>query len=212
MAQDVQTRYVRAGFGGSVRRGRRPALVVVDFTRGFTDPGGQVGSDMTTQLEVTSRLITVAREARAPIIFTTIAFPDNAPNVWRDKAPGLAVLREGTPAVEIDPRLPRQPYDIIIAKIGASAFFGTDLVTVLRAYGADTVLVCGATTSGCVRATAVDSVQYGFPTLVIADAVADRIASAHEASLIDIQAKYADVITTDEAMGYLRETARPTGE
>lgn len=204
MAEDVQTRYLRAGFGGSVRRGCRPALVVVDCTRGFTDPDCQIGSDMSAELELIVDLIGAARDTEAPVVFTTIAFPDRVPNVWLDKSPGLALLREGTSAVEIDPRLPKMPGDAVITKIGASAFFGTDLATVLRAYRTDTVLVCGATTSGCVRATAVDSVQHGFPTLVIADAVADRLPSAHEASLVDIQAKYADVITAEDAMSYLR--------
>ncbi|GFG51092.1 carbamoylsarcosine amidase [Mycolicibacterium agri] len=207
MTDDPQTRYRRSGFNGSVRRGRRPVVVVVDCTRGFTDPDAAIGSDMSAELDVIAGLIREARQAGAPVLFTAIAFPENVPNVWLDKAPGLAMLREGSPAAEIDPRLPREPSDPVIVKTGASAFFGTDLATVLRAYGADTVLVCGATTSGCVRATAVDAVQYGFPTLVISDAVADRLPSAHHASLIDIQAKYADVVDAAEATNYLREVA-----
>jgi N-formylmaleamate deformylase len=117
------------------------------------------------------------------------------------------VLREGSAASELDPRLPREPVDPVLTKTGASAFFGTGLDAVLRDRGADTVIICGTTTSGCVRATAVDSVQYGFPTLVVADAVADRARSAHEANLFDIQAKYADVIPLDEALAYVRRDA-----
>lgn len=203
MSDDAPGRYVRSGFGGTVRRGRRPALVVVDLTRGFTDPAVGIGSEMAPQLAATGRLIDAARQGAAPVVFTTIAFAEGVANTWLDKAPGLAVLRAGTPAVEIDPRLPKRPGDAVITKTGASAFFGTDLASVLRAAGADTVVVCGATTSGCVRATAVDAVQYGFPTLVVSDASADRIASAHEASLVDIQAKYADVVGTDDASAYL---------
>ncbi|OLT31699.1 carbamoylsarcosine amidase [Actinomadura sp. CNU-125] len=203
MTDDVHDRYVRAGFGGTVRRGRRPALVVVDLQKGFTDPSVPVGADMPDEIAAAGRLVRAFHEAAAPVVFTTIAFAGHAPSAWLDKAPGLGVLREGTRLVEIDERLPRREADPVVTKTGASAFFGTGLAGLLRAYGADTVVVCGATTSGCVRATAVDAVQYGFPTLVVADAVADRVRSAHDATLVDVQAKYADVVSLEQALDYV---------
>ncbi|TDD64382.1 isochorismatase family protein [Actinomadura darangshiensis] len=205
MSEGIQDRLVRAGFGGTVRRGRRPALVVVDLQKGFTDPGVPIGAEMAAEIEAAGRLVRAFHEAEAPVVFTTIAFAEHAPSAWLDKSPGLDVLRQGSALVEVDERLPRRQADPVLTKTGASAFFGTGLAGLLRAYGADTVVVCGTTTSGCVRATAVDSVQYGFPTLVVADAVADRVRSAHDASLIDVQAKYADVIALEEALTYLTE-------
>ena len=103
MTDDPQTRYRRSGFGGSVRRGRRPAVVVVDCTRGFTDPNAAIGSDMSNELDVIARLIHEARRAGAPVLFTAIAFPENVPNVWLDKAPGLAMLREAFDKTMLDP-------------------------------------------------------------------------------------------------------------
>lgn len=212
MAQSMPDRYRSAGFGAPVRRGRRPAVLVVDLSRGFTDPDVPIGSNLDAQVEATAELLRTADEHGAPVVFSTIAFPEGVPYAWLDKSPGLAVLREGSTAVQIDPRLPRRDRDPVVVKRAASAFFGTDLVTLLRAEGADTVLICGATTSGCVRATAVDSVQYGFGTLVVADCVGDRADAPHDASLFDIQAKYGDVLRLDAALDYLRGTAPAPSE
>ena len=208
--RDTEAVYERAGFGHPVRRGVRPAVLVVDLSCGFTQPQHPTGSDLTAQVEASARLVDAAHERGLPVVFTTIAFePDSGDGgAWLDKAPGLAVLRAGTPLVELDPRLPRRPTDTVIVKKGASAFFGTNLVPVLVARGVDTVVMCGATTSGCIRASAVDSVQNGFPTLVVRDAVGDRASGPHEANLFDIDAKYADVIALEEALAYL--TGVPT--
>jgi nicotinamidase-related amidase len=188
--------YARAGFGGTVRRGERPAIVVVDLTNGFTDPSYPSGADLSDVVAATAELIDNARPAGVPVIFTTIAYtPAELHTVtWLDKATGMRAMREGTPAVEIDPRLPRREEDVLITKKGASAFFGTSLSATLSALRRDMVVICGATTSGCVRATAVDAVQSGFPVLVPRDCVGDRAAEPHEANLFDIQAKYGDVI------------------
>jgi nicotinamidase-related amidase len=203
--KETEDIYERAGFGGAVRRGSRPALVVVDFSRGFTDPQYATGSELTSEVQGTARLAAAVREAGLPVIFTTIAYAANGRDggAWLAKAPGLAILREGTPLVEIDPRLALEPADTLIVKKGASAFFGTNLAGVLAAQRVDTVILCGATTSGCIRASAVDSVQSGFPTLVVRDCVGDRAPGPHEANLFDIQAKYADVIDLDETLEYV---------
>lgn len=196
--------YARAGFGGGFAKGERPAVVVVDFARGFTDPASPTGSDMTTAIEHTNRLIEAARTAGCPVVFTTIAYDPGTPEVtWLRKARGMAGLTVGSPSVQIDPRCLREPHDPVIVKEHASAFFGTALLSLLVSHGADTLIVCGATTSGCVRATAVDSVSAGFPTLVPTECVADRAQAPHDASLFDLQEKYADVEPVDDLIAYL---------
>jgi maleamate amidohydrolase len=178
--------------------------VVVDFSLGFTDPAYRTGAEMDVAVLGTAQLIAAAREAARPVIFTTIAFPSpEAGGVWLQKAPGLGALQEGSRLVELDPRLGRRPEEPLIVKQGASGFFGTGLAALLTSLEADTVLLCGATTSGCVRASAVDSVQSGFPTLVVRQCVADRTPGAHEASLVDLQSKYADVVELGDAIAYV---------
>lgn len=204
--------YAHAGFGAAVRRGARPAIVVVDLTNGFTDPAYPSGSDLSDVVAATATLIERGRAAEVPVVFTTIAYtPAEAEGemvTWLHKAPGMRAMREGSPAVAIDERLPRRPCDTLVVKKGASAFFGTGLASILTGLGRDTLLVCGATTSGCVRATAVDAVQSGFSVLVPRECVGDRAAGPHEASLFDIHAKYGDVIGLAEALDYLAEGAR----
>ncbi|WP_433469461.1 isochorismatase family protein [Spirillospora sp. CA-128828] len=194
--------YARAGFNGTVPRGERPVVVVVDLTNGFTDAAQPAGADLRDVVAATAALIESARAADAPVVFTTIAYTAAELDTvtWLKKAPGMRAMLEGTPAVEIDPGLPRRPGDVLITKKGASAFFGTTLAPTLTALGCDTVLVCGATTSGCVRATVVDAVQSGFPVLVPGECVGDRAGGPHEAALFDIHAKYGDVIDLKEAM------------
>ncbi|MER5886219.1 isochorismatase family protein [Streptomyces sp. NPDC001941] len=200
--------YERAGFGAPVRRGARPAIVVVDLTRGFTEDGYACGADLSEVVAATATLIDAARPVGAPVVFTAIAYtPAEASGdqvAWLRKAPGLRSLVEGSPAVAVDPRLPkRHGEDLLVVKKGASAFFGTSLAATLTGLGCDTVLVCGATTSGCVRASAVDAVQSGFSVLVPRACVGDRATGPAEAALFDIQAKYGDVVELDDALGYL---------
>ncbi|HMJ33516.1 MAG TPA: isochorismatase family protein [Baekduia sp.] len=199
--------YDRAGFGAPVRRGQRPAILVVDLSRGFTEPQWPTGADLTDVVAATARLVEAARRIAAPVIYTTIAYDpaeaDGHAYAWLDKAPGLRVLRSGSELVDLDPRLPREDRDPVIVKKGASAFFGTHLAATLTSLGADTVVVCGATTSGCVRASVVDAVQSGFPVLVPRECVGDRAQGPHDANLFDIDAKYGDVIDLDDAVQYL---------
>lgn len=205
MSGETDAIYARAGFGQAVTRGRRPAIVVVDFSRGFTEPSFATGAELSAQVAATARLIEAARPKGCPVIFTTISYDAAGRDggAWLQKAPGLAILRDGTPLVEIDPRLPRERRDVVIVKKGASAFFGTNLAAILAAERVDTVVLCGATTSGCVRASAVDSVQSGFPTIVPRECVGDRAPEPHDANLFDIQAKYADVISLEETLEYV---------
>jgi maleamate amidohydrolase len=203
--------YARAGFGHSIVRGERPALLVVDFSRGFTDPEFPTGADLTAEVGATARLAEAMRAKGGPVIFTVIAFHASLRDAgaWPAKFPGATTLVEGTPAVELDPRLSPGPNDVLVVKKGASAFFGTNVAGILAAQRVDTVVVCGATTSGCVRASVVDSMQYGFQTLVVRDCVGDRAQGPHEANLFDMQAKYADVISLDEALHYVAGLPAP---
>jgi nicotinamidase-related amidase len=197
--------YRDAGFGVRVPRGPKPALIVIDFSYGFTDARYPTASDAARQIEATNHLIAAARQKSVPVIFTVIAF--NTAEVETlallRKAAGMKALVVGSRLVEIDDRLDRSPDDAVIFKKGASAFFGTNLAAHLTGDGIDTVILTGATTSGCVRASAVDAVQSGFNVLVVPDACADRAAPPHDAALYDIDQKYGDVITSSEGLSYL---------
>ncbi|HEU0249064.1 MAG TPA: isochorismatase family protein [Gaiellaceae bacterium] len=197
--------YEKAGLGQAVTLGDRPAALVVDFSRGFTDPECPLGSDLTPQVEATRRLLDVARERGLPVVFTTIAFEPSLKDggLWMQKVPALAVLQVGGHWAEIDPRLGAREDETVIVKKGASGFFGTNLASVLVSQGVDSVVLCGATTSGCVRATAIDLLQFGWPTIVPRECVGDRAQAPHDANLFDIQAKYADVVSLDEALAYV---------
>ena len=196
---DEQARqvYAQAKLGQSFTRGQNPGVLVIDFSCGFTDPACSLGADMT--------VLDAARERGLPVVFTTIGFEPHGKDgaLWIEKAPALLDLELGGEWVEIDPRLDPQPDEVIIMKKGASGFFGTNLASVLTAQRVDTVILCGATTSGCIRATAIDLLQYGWPAIVPRECVGDRAQAPHEANLFDIQAKYGDVVSLEDALEYL---------
>jgi nicotinamidase-related amidase len=194
--RSIRDIYDTAGFGGALSFGRRPALVVVDLTRGFTEAAFPTGADLTDVVAQTAELVELAHRHDVPVVYTVLEFTDAeiATLVWLRKAPGLALLRKGSDAVALDPRLPRAPGDCIISKVGASAFSGTPLASLLAARGVDTVIACGTTTSGCLRATVVDAIQAGFVPVVPRECVGDRAMPPHEAALFDLQEKYADVV------------------
>jgi maleamate amidohydrolase len=197
--------YDKARLGERVILGSRPAVLVVDFSCGFTDPACTLGSELTAEVEATKRLLDVARAKGLPVIFTTIGFEPSLKDggLWLQKVPSLGDLQIGGRWVEIDARLEPREDETIVLKKGASAFFGTNLAAVLVTQQVDSVILCGATTSGCIRATAIDLLQYGWPTLVPRECVGDRAKAPHEANLFDIQAKYADVVPLEDALAYL---------
>jgi len=211
--EEARQIYAKARLGESVTMGSRPAVLVVDFSCGFTDPECALGSDLTPQVEATSRLLYAAREKGLPVIFTTIAFEPSLKDggLWMQKVPSLGDLQLGGHWVEIDPRLGPRPDETVIVKKGASAFFGTNLAAILISQGIDSIILCGATTSGCIRATAIDLLQYGYPTLVPRECVGDRAQAPHDANLFDIQAKYADVVSLDEALAYVESVPTAVG-
>ena len=204
---DEQARevYAQARLGESVTLGSRPAVLVVDFSCGFTDPECTLGADMTEAVEATKRLLDAARAKGLPVVFTTIGYEPSLKDggLWLQKVPSLGDLQVGGRWVEIDPRLEPRDDETIVLKKGASGFFGTNLASILISQGVDSVILCGATTSGCIRATAIDLLQYGYPTLVPRECVADRARAPHEANLFDINAKYADVVSVEEALEYV---------
>ena len=210
-AHDV---YEERGFGGRQGAGSKPAVVVVDFIEGFTNPESRLACDADAAVEATARLLDAARAASVPVLFTTVCYTDDdleRAAMFVAKAPALATLRPSSPWVEVDARLQRRPHEPVLVKLFASAFFGTELDEQLRAAACDTVIVTGASTSGCVRATAVDALQYGYRVLVPRDGVADRAPDAHEGSLLDIDAKYGDVVSVDEAIAAVDAVAPRTG-
>jgi maleamate amidohydrolase len=206
--------YAAARLGQSVTLGSRPAVLVVDFSCGFTDPECTLGSDLTPQVEATKRLLDSARARGVPVIFTTIGFEPSLKDggLWLQKVPSLGDLQVGGRWVEIDPRLEPREDETIVLKKGASAFFGTNLTAILISQGVDSVILCGATTSGCIRATAIDLLQNGYPTLVPRECVGDRAQAPHEANLFDIQAKYADVVSIEDALEYLERVPSAVAE
>jgi len=206
---DARATYERVGIGGRLPAGRRPALLVVDLCLGFTDPRCSLGADLDAEVEATARLLAAARGRGMPVVFTTIAYDDAELErlLWTRKMPGLAELGARSRWTRLDPRLDRRPDEPVIVKQGASAFFGTQLASVLVSAGVDSVMLCGASTSGCVRATAVDLMQYGWPAIVPRECVGDRAPGAAEANLFDIDAKYGDVVPLGEALEYVEAHA-----
>ena len=211
--EQAQQVYAAARIGQNVTLGSRPAVLVVDFSCGFTDPECTLGADMTEQVEATKRLLDAARAKGLPIVFTTIGYESSLKDggLWLQKVPRLGELQVGGRWVEIDPRLEPREDETIVLKKGASGFFGTNLASILISQGVDSVILCGATTSGCVRATAVDLLQYGYPTLVPRECVADRAQAPHDANLFDINAKYADVVSVEEALDYVESVPGKVG-
>lgn len=191
------------GFHGRVGFGRRPALVVVDVNRGFTDPASPLVCDLDDVVGAIARLLEAFRLVGFPVVFTTVAYDEaakQAATVFIDKVPALLTLDAGSEWVEIDPRIAPRADEPVLVKLWASAFFGTPLQSILTSHGCDSVVVAGASTSGCVRATAVDALQHGYRVIVPREAVGDRNAAAHEANLYDIDTKYGDVVALEDVL------------
>ena len=196
-----------AGFGERQGAGRHPALLVVDMSLGFTSPDSPLVCNLDDVVAATSRLLVAARAKGLPIVYTTVSYGEGDRAVAKafiDKVPALLTLAAGSPFTEIDPLIAPLPHEPVLNKLFASAFFGTPLQSLLAAHGRDSVIVTGASTSGCVRATAVDVLQNGYRLTVPREAVGDRNAAAHEQALYDIDAKYGDVVTLDQALAVLR--------
>ncbi|MDX6744067.1 isochorismatase family protein [Actinocorallia sp. A-T 12471] len=190
--------YRAAGFGGSVGLGARPALVVVDLVRAYLDPASPLYAGAEAAAERTAELADDARRLGHPVVFTYVEYqPGGADGgLFYRKVPALRLFDRGSPWGQPPPALAPRPGDLVVTKQYPSAFFGTSLASTLTALGVDSVVVTGTSTSGCVRATALDALCHGFRPVVVSDAVADRDPRPHEAALFDLSAKYADVHDT----------------
>jgi nicotinamidase-related amidase len=205
--EDLEADYNQAGFGNRLGWGRRPALLMVDFVRAYLDPSCLLfaGVEMARRHAVT--LLAAARAAAIPVLHSNVAYtPGGADGgVFFRKVAALSCFERGLHPAWSDfaEGLAPLPGEVVVTKQYASAFFGTSLAATLTAGGIDTLLIAGLSTSGCVRASALDACQHGFIPLVVRDAVGDRDAQVHEANLFDLNAKYADVIVLQEALDHL---------
>jgi len=206
MSEDREAIYERAAMDNQIGYGDTPMLLVVDLQTGFTDPENPLGGDLTEVVERTNRLLEAAHDGDVPVVFTRIVTKHEDARdfgVWGEKVPSLETLQAGGKWVDIDPRLDVGDDDHVLDKRQASAFHETELDSMLTYWGVDTVVVTGCTTSGCIRASAVDACSHGFRTIVPEEAVGDRALEPHEANLFDINAKYGDVRPVDEVVDYL---------
>jgi maleamate amidohydrolase len=206
--------YRQQGFSTRIGFGERPALLVIDMARAFCDPSFMVGGDQTPAVEAIAKLLEPAREQGIPVCFTTIAYLPGGRDggTFVEKVPALRELLVDDPAAtEIDPRIAPIDGEIVLMKKYPSAFFHTHLVSLLIADRIDTVILTGCSTSGCVRATAVDAVSYGYRVAVPVETVSDRWQGPHEANLFDIDVKYGDVVPLAEVVDYLRALPAPLG-
>ena len=210
----TQSVYEERGFGKRQGMGVSPALIVVDFIHGFTDPDSPLYCDCDEALVATARLLEMFRSRGAPVVFTTVEFDEagrGAARAFIAKVPAMEALTPGSRWTRVDERVAPRESEPVLSKLFASAFFGTPLGSLLAAAGCDTVIVTGASTSGCVRATAVDALQHGYRVMVAPETVADRAAGAHEATLTDIDGKYGDVVALEEMLGLLAEPGGNAG-
>ncbi|MBS1880966.1 MAG: isochorismatase family protein [Actinobacteria bacterium] len=199
-------RYRELGVGvEEVGMGRRPALLIVDFQRAFTE--GPLASEHTgAALATTAELLGSARELGVPVIFVHVVYEDEEEigRVWRAKGHRMVECLRGRAGAEIDPRVAPRAGELVLEKKRASAFYGTELDAILERHQIDSFIVCGTSTSGCVRATVVDGAARDYSITVVADATDDRDPTSREATLVDVQAKYGDVVSLADAIGRMQ--------
>ena len=211
---DLAGDYASAGFLGRLGFGARPAVVVVDVVRAYLEPGSPLADDagrFESARASAARVVAAARAAGHPVVFTCVRLMAGRADagLFGQKVPGLAVFEEGSPLADFAHDPAPAAGEVVVAKQYASAFFGTSLASTLNAWDVDTVVVVGFSTSGCVRATALDALQHGFRPIVVAEACGDRAAGPHEQNLFDLDAKYADVLGEREVLDHL--TTHPGG-
>ena len=195
-----------SAFSGRVGWGARPAVLVVDLVRGYTDPGGPFElPEPDPSVAAISSLVDAARSSGHPVIWTVVRYTRGLVDggLFVQKVPALACFVEDAPGGWSELSLSPEAGEPVVAKHYASAFFGTTLASTLHAAGVDTVVVAGVSTSGCVRASAMDALNCGFRPQVVRDACADRTPLLHENNLADLDAKYADVVDLAEALAHL---------
>lgn len=203
---DLLEDYNRGGFGGALQPGKKPALLLVDVVVAYLTPGQPLYSPrFETALASCERLTDAARAAGVPVIFTNVVYRAGGKDggLFYQKVPALEAFLEGSPLGAFPDTLQPQADEVVVTKQYASAFFGTSLAATLTSMGIDTLFITGFSTSGCVRASALDALQNGFVPLVIADACGERDERPHQANLFDLSKKYAEVITKDQAIALM---------
>jgi maleamate amidohydrolase len=205
--EDLGDNYQRA-YGGRIGFGTKPVLLMVDFVQAYFEPGCDLYAGVDSALASVLRLREAARAAKVPVILTRVAYHESGIDGGRffEKARPLRNFLPGSPTAVWPAGLTPEPDELIISKQYPSAFFGTSLASTLTAAGIDTVILTGLSTSGCVRASCVDSMSHGFRTIVVRDACGDRHPAPHEANLFDMNAKYADVVSESEVMEYFKKS------
>jgi maleamate amidohydrolase len=202
--KDLQADYAAAGFDGTLTPGNRPALILVDFARAYFDPACGLYAGVEHVRTIAAGLTDAARAASIPVVFTRVESSDAADGgIFYRKLPALAAFDRGNPFGDFTPELTPKDGDIVITKQFPSAFFGTDLTERLDSLGVDTLLITGLSTSGCVRATALDALCHGFVPLVVEDACGDRDKRVHDANIFDLRAKYAEIVDRVWVRNYL---------
>ncbi|WP_207479978.1 isochorismatase family protein [Arenibaculum pallidiluteum] len=194
--QNERAVYDRQGFGRALGIQGRIGLLIVDFVNGFADPAVFGGGNIAPAIARTVEVLAAARRRGWPVAHSRIVYADDGAdaNVFSLKVPGMLTLTEHAPASAIVPELAPAAGELVVRKNVPSAFFGTALAPWLTQRGVETLLVAGSTTSGCVRASVVDAMCFGFRPVVLADCVGDRALGPHEANLFDIAQKYGDVV------------------
>lgn len=206
MAKEREEIYERAGMDDQFGYGRTPAVIAVDFQEGMTNPENPLGAQLDEMIEANNRLVEAAHENDVPVVWTRVVYthPDAADGgIWPEKIEPLKTLQAGSRWVELDERCADGGDDHVLEKKHASAFHDTELDAMLTAWGIDTAIVTGCTTSGCVRASVIDACANGYRAVVPAECVDDRSDEQHDANIYDMDAKYADVRPTDEVITYL---------
>lgn len=193
-------------FEGRLAPGKHPALIVVDMVEAYLDPQSPLFCETAAAArDAAAQLLEAARKSGAPVIFTAVRYAKGGADggLFYQKVPILRVFDEGSPLGEFPPQLSPLPDEPVVIKQYPSAFFATHLLSRLRERFVDTAVIAGYSTSGCVRATALDALQHGIAPFVVRDACADRHPAPHEGNLFDLQAKYAEVIGIREARAIL---------
>lgn len=205
--------YKQAGFGQTLSMGRRPALLIIDFVKAYLDPECPLYAGVEDTLAHCINLLSAARAGGIPVLHSNVAFTPGGIDggIFYRKVAALKYLQRGSVYAEFAAGLEPLANEIVVTKQYASAFFGTSLSATLTAQGIDTLFIAGLTTSGCVRASALDAMQNGFVPLVVREAVGDRDPAPHEANLFDLQAKYAEVISLQDALGLFKRPAENSG-
>ena len=204
MSQENQV-FAQQGFGAGLGLHQPFGLLVIDFVNGFADPAMFGGGNIPQAIERSRELLAAARKQGWPVAHSRIVYEDDDSdaNIFSVKVPTMLALKEASPGSQIVPQLAPLPGEYVVRKNVPSAFFATDLAPWLTQRGVKTLIVAGAVTSGCVRASVVDAMCWGFRPIVVSDCVGDRALAAHEASLFDMGQKYADVMTLTELLGKL---------